>query len=149
MRVLGFIVACLLSLNVFGQGLKLDKIYFNVSAVTTSATLAEVTAPNVHVGELVRIAIELDSTKANDFDIRLYADSVYTGEQFTLFSVDNITTNANFMPLYNVVNSTNTTISAEYVPYTLFEDSVVLATGAATIATNSSAKVTLIYERRR
>ena len=148
MRVLGFIVACLLSLNVFGQGLKLDKIYFNVSAVTTSATLAEVTAPTTHVGELVRIAIELDSTKANDFDIRLYADSVYTGEQFTLFSVDNITTNANFMPLYNVVNSTNTTISAEYVPYTLFEDSVVLSTGAATI-TDSSAKVTLIYERRR
>jgi len=147
MRVLGFIVACLLSLNVFGQGLKLDKIYFNVSAVTTSATLAEVTAPNVHVGELVRIAIELDSTKLNDFDIRLYADSVYTGERFTLFSADNVVTNANFMPLYAASGYTGS-VTNELLPYTFFEDSVVLSTGAATI-TNSSAKVTLIYERRR
>jgi len=147
MRVLGFIVACLLSLNVFGQGLKLDKIYFNVSAVTTSATLAEVTAPTTHVGELVRIAIELDSTKANDFDIRLYADSVYTGERFTLYSVDNLATNVNFMPLYSASNSSGTSTN-ELVPYTFFEDSVILATGASVI-TNGSAKVTLIYERRR
>lgn len=147
MKRLAVIITCFIAVACHAQ---MDKVMFNVSAVTTGA-LVESSSPGVIVGNLKRIIVDIDETKANNFKMRLYADSVYTGEKITLFTSDSITTNISVMPLYGAVDSENATLTNQnaYVEFPLFEDQITLAVGESASTTNSSAKVTVIFERLR